>query len=67
MAKKKVTGISSMEDYSRDLLDFGASIAGATIGAKITGGGPGSIIAAGKGADKLRKKFKKATSKVRGY
>ena len=67
MAKKKVTGISSMEDYSKDLLDTFVRGAGATIGTKIAGGGPGSIIAAGRGADKLSKKFKKATSKVRGY
>lgn len=67
MAKKKVTGISSMEDYNRDLLDFGARIVGASVGAKIAGGGPGSIIAAGKGAETARKLLKKATSRVRGY
>ena len=66
MAKKKVTGISSMEDYSKDLLDFGARIAGASIGAKIAGGGPGSLISAGKGAEKFSKAFKKATKTVRG-
>ena len=56
-----------MEDYSKDLLGTFVRSAGATIGAKIAGGGPGSIIAAGRGADKLSKKFKKTTSKVRGY
>ena len=67
MAKKKVTGISSMEDYNRDLLDFGARVVGATIGSKLAGGGPGSLIAASKGAEKFRKQFKKATSRVRGH
>ncbi len=66
MAKKKVTGFSSMEDYNRDLLDFGARTVGATIGAKIAGGGPGSLISAGKGAEKFSKAFKKATKTVRG-
>ena len=66
MAKKKVTGISSMEDYNRDLLAFGARIAGAGIGTKLAGG-RGSLIAAGEGAKKFRKQFKKATSRVRGH
>ena len=55
-----------MEDYNRDLLDFGARTVGATIGAKIAGGGPGSLISAGKGAEKFSKAFKKATKTVRG-
>ena len=56
-----------MEDYNRPLLEFGASVAGATIGSKVAGGGPGSLVAASKGAEKFRKQFKKATSKVRGH
>lgn len=67
MGKKKVTGISSMEDYNRPLLEFGASVVGATIGSKVAGGGSGSLVAASKGAEKFRKQFKKATSKVRGH
>ena len=69
MGKKKVTGISSMEDYNRPLLEFGARIAGAAIGSKAASalGGKDSLIAAGQGAKAARKLFKKATSRVRGY
>ena len=69
MAKKKVTGISSMEDYNRSLLDAGGpgSLIAAGQGAKLLNVGPGSLIAAGQGAKKFRKQFKKATSRVRGH
>ena len=71
MGKKKVTGISSMEDYSSNLLDAGGpgSLIAAAQGAKLLGStlGAGSLIGAAKGAKKLRKQFKKATSRVRGH
>ena len=69
MGKKKVTGISSMEDYNRPLLDFGARIAGSAIGSKAASalGGKDSLIAAGQGAEAASKLLKKATSRVRGH
>lgn len=39
--------------------EYAIRLIGSKVGAKIAGGGPGSLIAAGKGASTLRKLLKK--------